>query len=153
MDIPSFNPGVGIYKVENFIFSSVSSLRSWHSWFAHLSIWRLRNTVYLDKVCISYDRAVPTPGFKLCNLLGTFDIGYSKPQDPKFLILNWNGPAVLNGWAYPVYNQHRLQMHYWNLWIELIRSWAIVINLISNFWNYPFWLRITDKGSVPEMRI
>ena len=24
---------------------------------------------------------------------------------------------------------------------------------LSNFWNYFVWLRITDKGSVPEMRI
>ena len=56
------NPGVGIYKVENFIFSPVSSLRSWHSQVSHLFLLRLRNPVYLAQVYIGNDQAVPNTG-------------------------------------------------------------------------------------------
>ena len=60
----ALNSGDGVYKTENFIFSPVSSLRSWRS---HLFVWRLRKPINLAQVCISNDRAVPTPGFKQCN--------------------------------------------------------------------------------------
>ena len=60
----AWNPGDGVYKAENFVFSPVSSLRSWHS---HLFVWRLRKPVKTAQVCISNDRAVPTPGFKQYN--------------------------------------------------------------------------------------
>ena len=60
------NPGCGIYKEENIVFSTVSSLRSWrYVTVVTLFIWRLRNLVYLAQMCISNDRAVmaghPTP--------------------------------------------------------------------------------------------
>ena len=51
----ALNPGDGVYEAENFVFSPVPSLRSWRS---HLFVNNLA------KVCISNDRAVPTPGFK-----------------------------------------------------------------------------------------
>ena len=57
----AWNPGDGVYKAENVVFSPVSSLRSWRS---HLFVWRLRKPINLAQVCISNDRAVPTPGFK-----------------------------------------------------------------------------------------
>ena len=60
----AWNPGDGVYKVENFVFSPVSSLRSWRS---HLFVWRLRKPINLAQVCISNDRTVPTPGFKQYN--------------------------------------------------------------------------------------
>ena len=56
------NPDVGIYKAENFIFSPVSSLRSWRSQVSHLFLWRLRNPVYLAQVYRSNDRAVSNTG-------------------------------------------------------------------------------------------
>ena len=55
----AWNPGDGVYKAENFVFSPVSSLRSWRS---HLFVWRLRKPINLAQVCISNDRVVPTPG-------------------------------------------------------------------------------------------
>ena len=55
---------MGVYKAENFVFSPVSSLRLWRS---HLFVWRLRKPINLSQVCISNDRAVPTPGFKQYN--------------------------------------------------------------------------------------
>ena len=60
----AWNPGDGVYKTENFVFSSVFSLRSWRS---HLFVWRLRKPINLAQVCISNDRAVPTPGFRQYN--------------------------------------------------------------------------------------
>ena len=60
----ALNPGDGVYKAENSVFSPVSSLRSWRS---HLFVWRLRKPINLVQVCISNDRAVPTPGFKQYN--------------------------------------------------------------------------------------
>ena len=60
----AWNPGDGVYKAENFVFSPVSPLRSWRS---HLFVWRLRKPINLAQVCISNDRAVPTPGFKQYN--------------------------------------------------------------------------------------
>ena len=59
------NPGGGLYKAGNFVFSPVSSLSSWRPQVSHLSLLRLRNPVYLAQVCISNDRRFPTPGFKL----------------------------------------------------------------------------------------
>ena len=53
------NSGVGKYKVENFVFSPVSSLPLWHS---HLFVWRSCNLVYLAEVCIhivSNNQVVP----------------------------------------------------------------------------------------------
>ena len=55
----ALNPGDWVYKAENFVFSPVSHLRSWRS---HLFVWRLRKPINLAQVCISNDRAVPTPG-------------------------------------------------------------------------------------------
>ena len=61
----AWNPGDGAYKAGNFVFSPVSSLRSWRS---HLFVWRWRKPINLAQVCISNDRAVPTPpGFKQYN--------------------------------------------------------------------------------------
>ena len=62
----ALNPGDGVYKAENFVFSPVSSLdlRSWRS---YLFVWRLRKPINLAQVNISNDRAVPTPGFKQYN--------------------------------------------------------------------------------------
>ena len=40
--------------------------------------------------------------------------------------------------------------HVFGLWISNIPRYFI---LLFNFWNYFVWLRITDEGSVPEMRI
>ena len=60
----AWNHGDGAFKAENFVFSPVSSLRSWRS---HLFVWRLRKPINLAQVCISNDRAVPTPGFKQYN--------------------------------------------------------------------------------------
>ena len=64
----ALNPGDGVYKAENFVFSPVSSLRSWHS---YLFVWRLRKPINLAQVCISNDRAVPTPGYKQNNSRST----------------------------------------------------------------------------------
>ena len=60
----ALNPGDGVYIAENFVFSPVSSLRSWLS---HLFVWRLRKPINLAQVWISNDWAVPTPGFKQYN--------------------------------------------------------------------------------------
>ena len=60
--ISNLNPGNGIYKAENFAFSPVSSLHSWHSQFSRLFVWRLGNPVYLAQVRISYDRTIPNTG-------------------------------------------------------------------------------------------
>ena len=39
-------------------------------------------------------------------------------------------------------------------WMNYIYWYTWLIELsIFNFWNYFVWLRITDEGSVPEMRI
>ena len=35
-------------------------------------------------------------------------------------------------------------------WLQLV---LVLLGIIFNFWNYSVWLRITDEGSVPEMRI
>ena len=60
----SLSSGGGIYKAENFIFSPVSSLRSWHSQVLHLFLWRLRNPVYLLRCAKVKTGRFPTPGFK-----------------------------------------------------------------------------------------
>ena len=57
-------PAMGYIKRKISFFSPVSSLRSWRS---HLFVWRLRKPINLAQVCISNDRAVPTPGFKQYN--------------------------------------------------------------------------------------
>ena len=60
----AWNPGDGVYKAENFVFSPVfSALVAFTSFF----VWRLRKPINLAQVCISNDRAVPTPGFKQYN--------------------------------------------------------------------------------------
>ena len=58
----AWNPGDGVYKAENFVFSPLFC-----SWRSHRFVWRLRKTINLAQVCISNDRAVPTPGFKQYN--------------------------------------------------------------------------------------
>ena len=60
----ALNPGDGVYKAKNVVFSPVSSL---HSRRSHLFVWRLRKPINLAQVCISNDWAVPTPGFKQYN--------------------------------------------------------------------------------------
>ena len=60
----ALNPGDGVCKAWNFVFSPVSSLCSWRS---YLFVWKLRKPINLAQVCINNDRVVPTPGFKQYN--------------------------------------------------------------------------------------
>ena len=62
--VAELNYGGWIYKAGNFVFSPVSSLRSWGSQFSHLFLWKLRNPVYLAQVCIVMTGRFLTPGFK-----------------------------------------------------------------------------------------
>ena len=87
---------MGIYKAENFIFSPVSSLRSWRSQVSHL----LRNPVYLAQMYICNDRAVPKHGALTIHLN----------------ILTIHSPSITKNWeSYSIFISNRTSVEQWKL--------------------------------------